>query len=72
METLQANGRMKIDRLADPVYSPELSQSDIYFFGSVKTALQNRRFADADAAVESLTDLFDSITFEELRSGFQN
>jgi hypothetical protein len=63
---------MKIERLADPANSPELSQSDFCFFGSVKTALQNRRFADADAVVEALTALFDSITFEELWSGFQN
>jgi hypothetical protein len=63
---------MKIERLADPVYSPDLSQSDFSFFGSVKTALQNRSFADADAVVEALTDLSDSVTFEELRSGFQN
>jgi hypothetical protein len=63
---------MKIERLANPVYSPELSQSDFSFFGSVKIALQNRRFADADAMVEALTDLFDRVTFQELRSGFQN
>jgi hypothetical protein len=63
---------MKIERLADPAYSPELSQSDLCLFGSAKIALQNRRFADANAVVDALTDLFDSVTFEELRSGFQN
>jgi hypothetical protein len=72
METLQAIGRMKLERLVDPDYSPELSQSDFFFFGSVRTALQNRRFADGDAVVEALTDLFDSVTFEELWSRFQN
>jgi hypothetical protein len=61
---------MKIERLADPAYSPELSQSDFCFFGSVKTAFQNRRFADA--VVEALGALFDRVTFEELWSGFQN
>jgi hypothetical protein len=34
--------------------------------------LQNQRFADADAVIEALTDLFDSVTFEELQSVFQN
>jgi hypothetical protein len=72
METLQAIGRMKIERLADPAYSPELNQSNFCFFGSVKTALQNRRFADANAVVDALTDLRETVTFEELRSGFQN
>jgi hypothetical protein len=63
---------MKIERLADPPYSPELSQSDFCFFGSVKTALQDRRFADADAVVEARTAMFDSVTVEELQNGFQN
>jgi hypothetical protein len=63
---------MKIERLADPAYSPELSQSDFSSFGSVKIALQSRRVADADAVVETPTDLFESLTFEELWSGFQN
>jgi hypothetical protein len=34
--------------------------------------LQNRRFSDADAVIEALTDLFDSVTFEELQNVFQN
>jgi hypothetical protein len=63
---------MKIERLADPAYSPELNQSDFFFFGSVKPALQNRRSADANAVVDALTDLCDTVTFEELRSGFPN
>jgi hypothetical protein len=63
---------MKIERLANPAYSLELSQSDFCFFGSAKRALQNRRFAHADEVVEALTDLFDSVTVEELRSGFEN
>jgi hypothetical protein len=41
-------------------------------FRWVKTALQNRRFADADVTVRALTELFDSVTFEELQSVFQN
>jgi hypothetical protein len=72
VETLQAIGRMKIERLAHPPYSPNLSPCDFCFFGLAKTALQNRRFADADAVVDALTDLFDSLTFEELQSVFQN
>jgi hypothetical protein len=63
---------MKIERLANPAYSPALSQSDFCFFGSVKIALQNRRNTDADAVVQALTDLFDSVNFEELQGGFQN
>jgi hypothetical protein len=63
---------MKTERLAHPPYSPDLSPCDFWFFGRAKTALQNRRFTDADAVIEALTDLFDSVTFEELQKVFQN
>ena len=72
METSQAIGPMKIERLAHSPYSPDLSSFDVWFSGRAKTALQDRRFADPDAVVEALTDLFDSVTFEELQSVFQN
>jgi hypothetical protein len=42
LETSQAIGRMKIERLAYPPYSPYLSQCDFWFFGRAKIALQNR------------------------------
>jgi hypothetical protein len=72
LETLQAIGRMKIERLTHPAYSADLSLCDFWFFGLAKIALQNRRFTDADAVIEALTDLFDSVTFEELQNVFQN
>jgi hypothetical protein len=34
--------------------------------------LQNQSFVDADELLEALTDMFDSVTFEELQSVFQN
>jgi histone-lysine N-methyltransferase SETMAR len=63
---------MKIERLAHPPYSPDMSQRNFDFVGWTKTALQNRRFTDADAMVRALTDLFDNVTFDELQSVFQN
>jgi hypothetical protein len=63
---------MKIERLAPPLYSPDLSPRNFYFVGWTKTALQNRRFTDADAMVRALTDLCDNVTFDELQSVFQN
>jgi histone-lysine N-methyltransferase SETMAR len=65
LETSQVIGRMKIERLAHPPYSPDLSPCHFSFFGPAKTALQNRTFW-------ALIDLFDSVTFEELQSVFQN
>jgi hypothetical protein len=63
---------MKTERLVHPSYSPDLSKFDSSFFACAKTALQNRRFTDADAVIEALTGLFDSITFEELQNVFKN
>jgi hypothetical protein len=63
---------MKIERLAHPRYSSELSPSDFWFFGRAKAALQNRRFADVDAQVGALTGEFDGVIFEELQSMIQN
>jgi hypothetical protein len=72
MEILQAVGRMKTEQLAHPSYSAGLSSGNFWFFGRAKTALQNRRFADADVMVRGLSDLFDSVIFEELQRVFQN
>jgi histone-lysine N-methyltransferase SETMAR len=59
---------MKIERLAHPPYSPDLSPCDFWFFGSAKTALQNRRFTGADAVIAALTDLLDRVPFEKLQN----
>jgi hypothetical protein len=72
METLQAVGRIKIERLAHPSYSPALSLGDFWVFGWAKTTLQNRIFADTDAMAEALIDAFASATFEQLQSVSQN
>jgi hypothetical protein len=63
---------MKTEILAHPSYSHGMSPCNLWLFGWAKTALQNRRFADADVVIKGLTDLFDSISFEELQSLFQN
>jgi hypothetical protein len=49
-----------------------MSPCNFWFVGWAKTVLQNRRFADADVVVKEVTGLFDSVTFEELQSLFEN
>jgi histone-lysine N-methyltransferase SETMAR len=71
LKTLRKIRRTKIERLAHPSYSPELSPCDFWFFGRAKTALQDRTFADADPVAKALTNLFDCVTFE-LQSVLQN
>jgi hypothetical protein len=48
-----------------------MSPYNFWFFGWVKTALQTRRYIDADVVVKGLTDLFDILTFEALQRVFQ-
>jgi hypothetical protein len=72
LETSRAIGRMKIERLIQSPYSPELSPCNFCFLGRAKDALLNQRFADADAVIEAFTNLFGSVTFEELQSLFRN
>jgi hypothetical protein len=62
----------KLQRLDHPAYSPHLSPFDFRFFGRAKTAIQTKSFKDPDELIEALTNLFDSITFEELQSVFHN
>jgi hypothetical protein len=67
-------GRMDMKRLAHPPCSPVLTACDFWFFGLAKTVLLDRRFADADAdaLIEPLTNVSDSITFDELQSAAQD
>jgi histone-lysine N-methyltransferase SETMAR len=64
--------RLKLTRLPHPPYSPDISPCDFWFFGRAKGALQNRTFIDATALLEALTELWMTITLEELQSVFQN
>jgi hypothetical protein len=54
-ETWQKMGRMKIERLIDRLYSPDLRPCDFWSFGRAKIALRDRRFADMDAVLGALT-----------------
>jgi hypothetical protein len=72
LDTADKHGSMKPTRLPRPPYSPDLSLCDFWFFGRAKTALQNQSFVDAAELLEALTNLFDSVTFEELQSVFQH
>jgi histone-lysine N-methyltransferase SETMAR len=65
-------GKLKLTRLPHPPYSPDLSPCDFWFFGRAKTAFQNQRFEDSNAILAALTDLWESITFEELQRVFSN
>jgi hypothetical protein len=49
-----------------------MSPYNFWFFRWLKTALQTRRWIDAGVMVKGLTNLFDTVTFEEFQRVFQN
>jgi histone-lysine N-methyltransferase SETMAR len=71
-QTTEKIRSMNLQRLDHPAYSPDLNPCDFWFFGRAKTAIQNQSFQDPDELIEALTNLFDSITFEELQIVFHN
>jgi hypothetical protein len=71
LETAEKICKMKRERLVHPPYSLDLTPGDSCCLGQVTTALRNRTFVDSSDVVEALTNLFDSITFNELRRAFQ-
>jgi hypothetical protein len=73
--TLEAADRirkMEMKRLLFLSHSPDLSPCDFWCLGWAKTALRNRRFVDLDDVVETLIDIFNNVTFDELPRVFQN
>jgi hypothetical protein len=64
--------KTKMKKLILPSDSPGLSPRDFWPSGLAKTSLGNRRFVDSDDIIEGLTDLFDSVTFDELQRLFQS
>jgi hypothetical protein len=59
---------MKIKRLVHPPCWLDRSPCDFWLCEPDKTALLDRRFADADTMVEARTTFWEIITFQELQS----
>jgi hypothetical protein len=58
--------RLKITRLPQPAYSPELSSCNFWFFEFAKQAIQDEIFDNADQLIQDLHSIFDQVTFEDL------
>jgi hypothetical protein len=71
-ETVEKIRKIKMERLADPSYSPNLSLCNFGFFERAKTPLRNPRFVDSDNVVKALTNPFGSVPFDELHRLFQS
>jgi hypothetical protein len=58
--------RLKMARLPQPAYRPDLSPCDFWFFGFAKQAIQDHGFDNADQPMQRLHSIFDHVTFEDL------
>jgi hypothetical protein len=64
--------RLKMTRLPQSAYRPDLSPCDFWFFGFAKQAIQDEVFDNADQLMQRLHSIFDQVTFENLRRVFLN
>jgi histone-lysine N-methyltransferase SETMAR len=62
--------RLKITRLPQPAYSPDLSPCDFWFFVFAKQAIQDDVFDNADQLMQHVHSIFDQVTFEDLQRVF--
>jgi hypothetical protein len=64
--------RLKMTRLPQPVYNPDLSLYDFQFFGFAKQAIQDEVFDNADQIMQYLHSIFDQVAFENPQRVFLN
>jgi histone-lysine N-methyltransferase SETMAR len=64
--------RLKMTRLLQPTYSPDLSPCDFWFFELAKQAIQYEVFDSANQSMQRLHSIFDQVTFEDLQHVFLN
>lgn len=53
-------------------YSPDLTQSDFWPFGQIKTSLTGCVFSDVDEPLEVVIELLNEIQLSELRLSFHH
>jgi hypothetical protein len=61
-----------IVRLPHPLYSPDLSPRDFWFFGRLKGIMKDQGFHPHDEIEEVITMVWNSLTFDEVQSVFHN
>jgi hypothetical protein len=64
--------RLKMTRLPQPVYSPDLSPCDFRFFEFAKHAIQDEGFDITNQLMQRSDSVFDQVTFEDLQPVFLN
>jgi hypothetical protein len=62
----------KLESLANPVYSPDLSPCDFWLFGMLKQKMKDRAFQTVEEMLEAVTLIWNVVSFEQLQSIFFN
>jgi hypothetical protein len=61
---------LKLDRVAHPPYSPDLSPCDFWLFGMLKQRIQDRVFDTTEEILMVIRKGENEVTFEDLQSVF--
>jgi hypothetical protein len=65
-------GHHPLKRLQHPPYSPDISPSDFYLFGNVKSALIDQEIPDEINIHEAVTEIGNDVSNAELQRVFQS
>jgi hypothetical protein len=61
-----------LSRKLHPPDSPDISPCDFWLFGLLKGILKNREFSSSEQIEEAITQMWNDLSFEDLRSVIQN
>jgi hypothetical protein len=59
-------------RLVHPPYSPDISSSDFYLFGKIKSQLIGRGIPDEIGLLEAVSDILNAMSAAELQRVFRS
>jgi hypothetical protein len=55
-----------------PLYSPDISPCDFWFFGMLKWILRGREFSSSDEIEDAIAQGWNDLSFEDVQSVFQD
>jgi histone-lysine N-methyltransferase SETMAR len=61
---------LKLDRVAHPPYSPDLSPCNLWLFSMLKQKIQDRVFETTEEILMAIRNVWSEATFEDLPSVF--
>jgi hypothetical protein len=62
----------KLQRVAHPPYSPDLSPCDFWLFGMLKQKMKDREFSGVEEIMNAVQEIWREVTLERLQSIFFN